>query len=146
MLKFNIYIINLSLILVLFACAGNIETRGYFPNENKIEKIKSGKTTKEDVVRDIGYPSSVNAFDKNIWVYVETKFETNPIFDPKEIESKVLEISFSEKDIVNSVKNYSVTDGADKEFSKETTQTYGHSINAVQQIIGNVGKFNKQPQ
>ncbi len=143
MLKFTTNIVNLCLIFILFGCTTAIETRGYFPEESKIANLTVGKTTKSGVVNNIGYPSSVTAFDNNTWLYIESKFETNAFFNPKEISSKVLEISFDDSEKVTQINNYSVDDAQKMTFSKDATPTYGHSVNAVQQMLGNIGKFNK---
>ncbi len=146
MLKLNIYIINLCFVLALFGCAETLETRGFFPESEKINKLKAGKSTKDDVVRAIGFPSSVTAFDDNTWIYIESKFKTSAFFDPKQIESKVLEVTFTDKNKIKNIRNYAVTDAENASYSREKTPTYGHSINPVQQMIGNVGKFNKAQQ
>ncbi len=143
MKNYTTHFINLCLIFFLSACAGSIETRGYFPEDSKIKYLKANKTTKNQVIDSIGYPSTVSAFNPNTWIYLETKFEKSAFFDPEEVESKVLEISFSDDNKIENISNYVIKDGSENEFSDKTTPTYGHSINAVQQMIGNIGKFNK---
>ncbi len=137
-----IYIINFCLVLTLFACSGKMETRGYVPQQEKLEEITIGKTAKSEVINIIGYPSSISTFNGN-WLYIETEFETNTFSRPDEVKTKVLEISFSDKDKVEAIQDYTIDDAGETKFSSKITPTHGTSINAMQQLIGNIGRFNK---
>ena len=138
------YLVNLFFILALSACISNYDTRGYVPKEEKVNEIAVGKTSKREVAEKIGYPSFLPAFEDSKWIYVETLFERKAFMDAKEIESKVLEISFNNKEVVSKINAYELDDTQKMKFSTDETPTYGHSINAVQQMIGNIGRFNKK--
>jgi outer membrane protein assembly factor BamE (lipoprotein component of BamABCDE complex) len=64
---------------------------------------------------------------------------------PNIIEREVVEVVFNDDGIVKNVKNYELKDGFDVEFSSDKTESIATEQNVVEQLIGNIGKFNNAP-
>ena len=63
-------------------------------------------------------------------------------FQEKLLEHHVIAIEFDQNNKVKNVKKYGIEDVQNIAFTQEHTPTYGHDINIVEQLLGNVGKFN----
>ena len=66
---------KLILIIFLFtiSCSNNkvVNNHGFTALEIKMGKIKTSETNKNDILTNVGRPSTVSLFDKNIWFYIE---------------------------------------------------------------------------
>lgn len=113
------------LLLVLILSAG-CATSGtaQLTNDNVVSQIKVGTSTKEDVRRLLGEPSSVGTSNvegrvQEIWGYGYASVKSNPLAfvpivglfavasgDAAKMDSRALSVSFSEDGIVRSVFRY----------------------------------------
>src|SRR5262245_13031708 len=59
--------------LSIAGCAPDVEQRGDLPTSDEIAQIHPGKTTKDQVVKILGSPSSVGVFDANAWYYISKR-------------------------------------------------------------------------
>ena len=63
------------LIIFLFtlSCSNNkvVNNHGFTALEIKSDKIKISQTNKNDILKDVGRPSTVSLFDENIWFFIE---------------------------------------------------------------------------
>jgi outer membrane protein assembly factor BamE (lipoprotein component of BamABCDE complex) len=136
-------IILLLTISVLFsACEKNVKT-GYIIDPLKVDQIKVGKT-KSDKVREIlGTPSFVSTASNLEWYYVGSDLKQKPVTKPKLTKNTVLIIRFDKKDIVSYISEEdNINKVRDIKFVQESTKTEGNSTTAVEQFLGNLGKYN----
>lgn len=133
--------ISLLLLPVLSGCA-TIDIRGHEVESEQLAKIEVGKTTKEQVGKLLGTPSSVSTFGNNTWYYMSEETERRAFFEPSVLKSNITRITFDEKNRVQSLD--SVTEKDMQVVSHITRQepTAGHSFGVLEQIFGNVGRFN----
>ena len=96
--------------LALGACTGNIDNRGNLPDKKRIATIKPGATSRGQVLRQLGSPSTVAALDKNTWYYISKKEERWAFLNPTIRQQLVLEIKFNQAGIVQSMKTYGLKD------------------------------------
>jgi outer membrane protein assembly factor BamE (lipoprotein component of BamABCDE complex) len=131
----------LVLLPLLSGCA-TIDIRGHEVEPEQLAKIEIGKTTKEQVSKLLGTPSSVSTFGNNTWYYMSEETERRAFFEPSVIRSNITRITFDEKNYVVSLD--SVTEKDMQVVSHITRQepTAGHSFGVLEQIFGNVGRFN----
>lgn len=119
-----------------------IDIRGHEVDPDQLEKIEIGVTTKEQVGKLLGTPSSVSAFGNNTWYYMFEETERRAFFSPSVVRSNITRIEFNDKNQVVSID--SVTEKDRQVVSHNTRQepTAGHSDSVLKQIFGNVGRFN----
>ena len=111
---------NIFLILTLSACSWlGTNQVGDVPETTRINAIKVGKHSKEDVARLLGSPTSITLFEKESWLYIESKEQKRVFFQPKEIERKVIQVTFNSNGNVEKVKQLSLEDGKKVRFSRE---------------------------
>jgi len=94
----------------------------------------------------IGSPTATDPFDQNIWYYMGQKTEKKGILDPKVTEERIIRVTFDPKTRIVSEIAPMDTQRNDIPLEKRVTPTSGNDLNAVQQMIGNIGKFNKSSQ
>ena len=71
------------------------------------------------------------------------KMEKRGIFDPEVIEEEIIMVKFDDTGIAQEIKDMENMRVA-VPLKDGKTPTYGNDVNAVQQILGNLGKFNPQ--
>lgn len=125
------------------ACSPRLDTRGNIPDPEALARIKPGEVSKLEVEEILGSPSSVAAFDNNTWYYISKKTETLAFYRPKVVESQVLVVQFDAKGVVTSVKQLDQSDARDVAVVGRETTTAGNEMTVLQQIFGNLGRFNK---
>jgi outer membrane protein assembly factor BamE (lipoprotein component of BamABCDE complex) len=123
-------------------CSSVIDARGNQPAPERLAEIKPGRFTKADVTALIGTPSSTTTFGDDRWYYISSKMETFAFFKPDELEREVVEIDFDRKGTVTAVHQLGLQDGKQVSISTRETPTAGRDMSVLEQLLGNVGKFN----
>lgn len=121
------------------ACTPRITQHGKVPEQEKVDKIRPGMSSKQDVLRELGSPSSVSAFDDKVWLYVHRKTETTSFFNPKVLDKGVLKIHFSSAGVVEEIHNLDA-DGHDVAPVRRKTPSATNNQSWTQQIFGNFGR------
>lgn len=141
-----------SLILVpvagflLSACTPQVATRGNLLEDYQMKEILPGIDAKEDVVRKIGSPTTIAPFDDNVWYYMGQRTEKKGILDPKITQERIVVVSFNQAD-GKVDKIIERKDGReDVPIVQRTTPTSGNEFTFMQQMLGNIGKFNKKEE
>ncbi len=117
------------------------EQVGDAPAEVRINAIKPSKHTKEDVNRLLGSPTSITLFEKESWLYIESK-EQNRLFLPQEeIERQVIQITFNPQGTVEKVNKLSLKDGQTIACDETITPVTGKDLSVFDELIGNFGRF-----
>lgn len=138
------YGVFLWLLGTMAACSPKVDTIGYVKDEGEwSQQIAIGQTSKDEVLSQFGSPSSISSFGGETWYYVSARKETEAFFKPEVVEQQVVRIQFNQAGVVSSLQKYGLADGQDIELAKRTTPTEGHQLGFVEQILGNIGRFNK---
>lgn len=128
--------------LALAGCATTVAQRGNVPDPERLEQLKPGDT-KDSVVQLIGSPSTIGTFSDKRWYYISRRTEKIAFFNPNTIDQQVVEVQFDEQDKVLEVKKLNLADAKDVDIIQRSTPTAGKSMTVFDQLIGNIGKFNK---
>lgn len=128
---------------VLAACAPTKAVRGNLVEDHREKQIEPGVSSRADVLRVLGSPTTQAPFDENIWYYIGQKTEKTGIFDPKVVEERIVKVTFSDLGLVETV-NLMGNMREDIPINNRKTPTGGTSVTAVQQFLGNLGKYNQK--
>jgi outer membrane protein assembly factor BamE (lipoprotein component of BamABCDE complex) len=123
-------------------CAPEVNQRGDLPSPERLAEIHSG-LTKEQVVKILGTPSSMGVFDDNSWYYISRKTSRISFFDPDVLDQQVFAINFDNNGVVRAMGHRTLADARDVEPAPGSTPAPGRELTFMEQIIGNVGRFNK---
>ncbi len=123
------------------ACTPVTATRGNLLEDYQLKEVLPGIDGKDDVVRKIGSPTTIAPFQDNIWYYMGQKTEKKGILDPKVVKQRLIEVSFDADGKVGHIKER--RDPKDNiPLVQRTTPVSGNELTFLQQMIGNIGKFN----
>jgi outer membrane protein assembly factor BamE (lipoprotein component of BamABCDE complex) len=130
------------LALAVAACAPTVAQRGNVPDPDKLAELKPGDT-KDKVVQTIGSPSTIGTFSDKKWYYISRKTEKVAFFDPKTVDQQVVEVVFDQDDKVQEIRKLNLNDAYDVDLVGRSTPTAGKSMTVMDQLLGNIGRFNK---
>jgi outer membrane protein assembly factor BamE (lipoprotein component of BamABCDE complex) len=115
----------MSLAFAAAACNPLTENLGNRVLKENQEQVQVGRTSKGEVVRLLGSPSNVAAFDPNTWYYVSARQVQYAFLKPRTVEQNVLVIRFDEAGIVREVKQLGMEDAQATTYVGRTTPTRG---------------------
>ncbi len=136
--------VGLALALSLSACTPRIDQRGNKPDEEQVVLINPGVDDKNRVAELIGTPSAISTFDDRTWYYISKRTETTAFFDPEVTDQEILAISFDDQGIVDNMRIYGPEEGHTIAYVDRTTPTEGNELTIIQQLFGNLGRFNPE--
>lgn len=137
---------SLRAILVAAALAGCtpiVSTHGQTPDPDVLAEIEPGRSSRTTVEEKLGTPSTRGVFDPNVWYYMSEKTETVAFFAPELIERKIVAIQFDEGGMVKDIVTYTENDKKEVDLVSRVTPTAGNEISVIQQLFGNLGRFNR---
>lgn len=142
-MRFRYFILTLSItsLTALSACTANHATRGNYLHADDVRAIQPMVSTEYDVLNILGTPTAKAVFDDKTWYYVGLKTEQKSFFDQKVIEKQVYRVSFDESGFVSEIAEIT-EDAIDVPLASRVTPTSGHNLTLMQQMLGNVGRFN----
>lgn len=143
----KLFRIGASLVLLagLAACVeARIDQRGNKPDEDQVVQINPGVDDKQRVAELIGTPSAISTFDDRTWYYISKRTETLAFFDPETTDQEILAVNFTEEGVVDSLRLYGQEDGRTIAYVDRETPTEGHELTLIQQLFGNLGRFNPE--
>jgi len=128
--------------LALAACQPTVDQRGNLPEKSKLAEIEPGVTTKEMVSQILGTPSSVSTFSDRTWYYISRRTEQTAFFEPEVLDQQVVVVAFDDSGVVRDVQHLNLADSRPVDPSSRETPSAGRELGFVEQLIGNLGKFN----
>ncbi len=129
--------------LMLTACAPRVEMNGNLPDPERLAEIKDGGFSREEVAEILGSPSSVAVLEGEVWYYISKRTETVAFFDPDVSDQQVVVIHFDKKGMVSKVQTLGLEQARTIEPAERETPTAGNELTLFDQLIGNLGRFNK---
>ena len=142
-MRFRYFILTISIAgaAALSACTANHATRGNYLHADDVQAIQPMVSTEYDVLNILGTPTTKAVFDDKTWYYVGLKTEQKSFFDPKVMEKQVYKVSFDESGFVSEIAEID-DERIDVPLASRVTPTSGHNLTLMQQMLGNVGRFN----
>jgi len=131
------------LTLSISACDPKVDNRGYVSNAAWKDNITIGKTTKDEVLATFGSPSSQASFGDETWYYISERKEATAFLKPEVVDQKVVRLTFDTNGVVSNMETFDKSSSKDFDVAKRVTPTEGHQLGFVEQILGNIGRFNK---
>lgn len=128
----------------LGACAPSLETHGHRLDPTTLSQVTPGVTSRQEVARLLGSPSSLATFGDDSWYYISQKTETRSFYQSQVEAQDVVRIDFDEAGVVREVKQHGLEMAQAVDPSEERTRTLGNELTIVQQFLGNLGRFNTE--
>lgn len=130
--------------VALGACAPRVDARGNQLHPEDVAPIEVGQSTRSMVLDRLGSPSSRSSFKPETWYYVSEVTETTAFLAPEVKERQVYVIVFDEAGVVSDLKSFDKTAAEAVEPAAGETPTAGNQLGFVEQLLSNLGRFNKK--
>jgi outer membrane protein assembly factor BamE (lipoprotein component of BamABCDE complex) len=138
---------GLAVVLVgglLAACTVTETRRGHLLPEGVAAELSAANMSQQRVVELLGTPSTVSAFDRNRWYYIGEVQQHQAFFKPDVVARDVLILDFDNNQQLAKVGTLSEKDGQEVTLVSRETPTEGNKITVLEQILGNLGRFNNK--
>jgi outer membrane protein assembly factor BamE (lipoprotein component of BamABCDE complex) len=123
---------------------GFTDTRGFVPDEDQLAQLEPGRQTRDDVQQLLGSPASQGVFDaEQSWYYIMRKTYQFAFLQPEVLDQKVVVVHFDDAGTLRDVRRYSLEDGMVVDPVTRETPAPGKELTFLEQLLGNLGKFNK---
>jgi outer membrane protein assembly factor BamE (lipoprotein component of BamABCDE complex) len=129
-------------VAIVSACTPTVATRGNLLPESKLALVQPASSSKADVERLWGSPSIAPAFDNAVWYYIGETTSQKGIYEAELKKRQIIKVTFDSSDMVASIEKVDPNSAREIEFVERKTPTAGKEFTALQQAIGNLGKFN----
>lgn len=129
-------------VVAIAGCSPQTYSGGNKPLTEKLTQIKPGEQTRSQVRDLLGTPSSRSLYGQETWFYISLSKETVAFFAPEETERTIYAVAFDEQGMVQTVSQLNKEDGKEIVISGKKTPTAGHNMSIVEQMVGNIGRFN----
>ncbi|MDE2574171.1 MAG: outer membrane protein assembly factor BamE [Rhodospirillales bacterium] len=118
------------------------QVRGNHVDADQLKELVPGTTTRADVTSLLGSPTTKAPFDDNTWVYVSEV--TRPVIGGTQgvLSQEAVEIHFDDKGVLTGVTRKTKADSEPVSVVARTTPSPGSNPTFLQQLLGNVGRFN----
>lgn len=130
-----------SMALVAVACSPTVASRGHVTDPEALAALKPGLSTDVDVQNALGSPSTRGTFRDDVWYYMSERTEAYAFFNPKVIERQIVAVVFDGQGVVDDIVTYNEVDGRKVEIVSRVTPTAGNELTLLQQLFGNIGRF-----
>ena len=126
------------------ACAPRQDFRGITIEEDKVALIQVGQSSEAQVNALLGSPSTISTFPDwgVVYYYISSQTDTVAFLTPELIDQQVLAIAFDKDNRVKEMKRYGMKDGKQIAFVDRETPTRGKELTFLEQLFGNLGRFN----
>lgn len=138
-------LLSMAIALACAACAPNVDVRGNLPHNDQLSQVKVGKSTRDEVLALFGTPSAITPFGSETWHYISARTETTAFFEPQVTDRKVVTVVFDARGVVKDFATRGLEDSKAVDPVERETPTAGKEMNLLQQLLGNLGRFSKDP-
>lgn len=137
-------LIPLVLATTLFAaaCTPTVSQHGHRILDEDLAQIQPGVSTRRDVLDLLGSPSAQATFENDRWYYVTQRTERSSFYQKELTQQDVITVSFAADGTVDTIGNHGLEQANAVEPVDDTTRTLGNELSLVQQLLGNIGRFN----
>lgn len=132
--------------LLAASCSSQVNLRGNAPDPEQLALVQPGAQSRDQVIQLLGSPTTVATFDKSVIYYISQRTQTVTYHAPEVLSRQVVEISFDKSNRVASIKTYDLKDGKKIKLVERTTPTPGRQFSVIQQLLGNLGRFEGQSE
>jgi len=116
--------------------------RGDRVDADALKELVPGTSTTKDVESLIGSPTSKAAFDNNRWIYIAQTTHTRIARLPGVDKQEVVVLNFDQNGVLHSIEQHGMKDSKAVAMVDRTTPSPGSEASFLQQLLGNIGKFN----
>lgn len=133
-----------ALVVAAGACTPIVNQHGHLVAGDRLSEIKAGVTSKEQVREILGSPSALSTFSDRTWYYISRRTSTVAFLPKRVEEQESVAIQFDERGTVVAIRQFDLRDSRQVDIVARQTPSVGKELGLMEQLIGNLGKFNTQ--
>jgi outer membrane protein assembly factor BamE (lipoprotein component of BamABCDE complex) len=118
------------------------QMRGNKVDPESLKELTPGTSTKADVSAVIGSPTARDTFDDNTWLYISEVTQERVGRTLGELNQNVVVMNFDDKGVLANVHKLDKADALPVAVIARTTPSPGTEASFMQQLLGNIGRFN----
>ncbi len=118
--------------------------RGDKVDSEQLKELVPGTSTTKDAESLLGTPTTKGTFD-NRWIYISQTTHTRIARLPAVERQRVVVLSFDRNGVLKTIEEHGKKDAKDIAMIGGHTPSPGSEASFLQQLLGNVGKFNTGP-
>lgn len=115
--------------------------RGDKVSSEQLKELVPGTSTTKDVESLLGTPTTKGTFD-NRWIYISQTTHTRIARLPGVDQQRVVVLSFDQNGVLKKIEEHGKKDAKNIAMVSGHTPSPGSEASFLQQLLGNVGKFN----
>lgn len=134
-----------ALLTLLSACSmveAPRQLRGNRVEADQLQELVLGTSTRADATALLGSPSTRASFDDNTWIYISETTQTRVGRTPGIMAQDVTVLTFDQGGVLRGVKRLNQDDSLPVNVVSRSTPSPGSEATFLQQLLGNVGKYN----
>ncbi|MGV6847525.1 MAG: outer membrane protein assembly factor BamE [Marinibacterium sp.] len=135
------FVVAFLLAAVLTGCTATYRNHGYAPTDDELAEIVVGVDTRDSVAETVGAPSSLGVLADGGYYYVSSRVRYFGPTAPKEVERKLVAISFDRAGVVQNIETFALEDGRAIPLTRRVTDTGITDKGFLRQLLGNIGNF-----
>ncbi len=124
----------------LFLGACETYQSGDLPAPSRLNVIKNGTHTKEQVLRILGTPIYEEPAE-NFVMYAKIRKKSQAFLEPKEFERDIYVFYFDENNVVSGQKHLTLADANSVPFDSAKTPTQHKELSITEQLVQNFGRY-----
>ncbi|MGE0416856.1 MAG: outer membrane protein assembly factor BamE [Acetobacteraceae bacterium] len=124
----------------LFAAPAHL--RGNKVDPDSLAELVPGTSTRADVTALIGSPTARAAFDDSTWIYISELTQPQVGRFPAVLDQTVLVLTFNDQGVLSGIEKKTKDDSLPVQVVTRTTPSPGTEASFMQQLFGNIGRFN----
>ena len=131
--------------LLLSSCAWLMpppQLRGNKVDPESLKELVPGTSTKADVSAVIGSPTARDTFDDNSWLYISEVTQERIGRTLGELDQNVIVLRFDDSGVLKAVTKLDHDAALPVTMIARTTSSPGTEASFMQQLLGNIGRFN----
>jgi len=118
------------------------QVRGNKVDPESMKELTPGTSTKADVSAIIGSPTARDTFDDNTWLYISEVTQQRIGRTLGELQQNVVVLNFDDKGVLKTIHTLNKEDALPVSVIARTTASPGTEASFMQQLLGNIGRFN----
>ena len=118
------------------------QVRGNRIDTVQMAELNPGVSTKADVTAVIGSPTARDSFDDNTWIYIGEMTQSRIGQTLGEVSQHVVVLTFDQGGVLRTIEQKDKADALPVRVIARTTPSPGTEASFLQQLLGNVGRFN----
>ena len=137
-MRFALFFITGLGLAAVGGCGDRITSHGHIINENELQQIDIGTTTRSDIIGILGQPSFNGAFDTQK-LYYTSQVMLQPVASTKETQTRIVYIfTLNDENILQSINLINEEDGLQIAHIDDKTPTPGDTFGILEQVFSNL--------